>query len=138
MEKDTTYTVNRQELIKMARESCEENLKAIGNGKFTYGMVKKQSDKGGVMKKRTSSTTIAQAELSRRQQSIRSILVRTSIACVLMLGVVVVDRCNLSYKNIDMETVKSTVESNAAYEQVENFFNTDTGKQILAVFNRRD
>ena len=84
MEKDTTYTVNRQELIRMARESCEGNLKSSGNGRFTYGLSKNTSKNptktkvknNVVASKKTASKEVSLTEQEKKQMSIKLTLIR--------------------------------------------------------------
>lgn len=145
MEKDTTYTVNRQELIRMARESCEGNLKPSGNGRFTYGLSKSSKSMGktkgqnkATISKRVTSKTVSLSEQEKRQMSIKFMLIRTICASVIFLAIVVVDKMNVTYETFNSDLIMQTVESNKAYDQVEKFFASLKKEEIVDVFNRLD
>lgn len=146
MEKDTTYTVNRQELIRMARESCEGNLKSTGNGRFTYGLSKNSSKgmtkakgKNSVaVAKKSSSKVVPLSEQEKRQMSIKFMLIRTICASVIFLAIVVVDKMDITYETFNSDLIMQTVESNKVYDVAEKFFASLKNEEIVDVFNGLD
>jgi C4-dicarboxylate transporter len=145
MEKDTTYTVNRQELIRLARESCEGNLKSSGNGRFSQGLLKK----GGVSKKEATAKTTkatmvkpvkgkAVSSQEKKQIAIKSMLVRTICASAIFLAIVIIDKFNFTYKTFDRNMLKQVVQNNRVYDYAEKFFATLDSEKIVDVFNRLD
>lgn len=151
MEKDTTYTVNRQELIRLARESCEGNLKSSGNGRFSQGLSKKGTNsRKETSQKKDSITRIPKATISkkakfnavseqdRKQIAIKSMLVRTICASAVFLAIVVIDKFNFTYETYNADTIKEVVQSNRVYDKAEKFFATLQDEKIVDVFNRLD
>lgn len=145
MEKDTTYTVNRQELIRLARESCEGNLKSSGNGRFSQGLSKKgaSSKKEATAKipKATTAKTVkvkAVSNQEKKQIAIKSMLIRTICASAVFLAIVIIDKFNFTYKTFDKNMVKQVVQSNRVYDKAEKFFATLDSEKIVDVFNRLD
>lgn len=145
MEKDTTYTVNRQELIRIARESCEGNLKSSGNGRFSQGL----SMKGATKKKAAiakapkvgsvkSGNASAISTQERKQTTIKFMLIRTICASVIFLAIVVIDKFNLTYETFNSDMIIETVQSNHVYEEAEKFFATLQDEKIVDVFNGLD
>lgn len=145
MEKDTTYTVNRQELIRIARESCEGNLKPSGNGGFLQGLsmkgaTKKKSaiakaPKVSLVKSRNASAISAQ---ERQQTTIKFMLIRTICASVIFLAIVVIDKFNFTYETFNSDMIIESVQSNHVYEEAEKFFATLQDEKIVDVFNGLD
>ncbi len=151
MEKDTTYTVNRQELIRLARESCEGNLRPSGNGRFSQGLSKKGATiKKETGKKKDSITKLPRSTISkktkvngiteqdRKQMAIKSMLIRTIFASAVFLAIVVIDKFNFTYKTYDADVVKEVVQSNRVYDKAEKFFATLQDEKIVDVFNGLD
>ncbi|WP_310603483.1 hypothetical protein [Anaerosporobacter sp.] len=147
MEKDATYTVNRQELIRMARESCEGNLKSSGNGRFSQGLSRKgmTSKRESVVKtpkaakvKTKSVNTTAITEQEKKQKAIKFMLIRTICASAIFLGIVVVDKMDLTYKTFGSDKIIESVQSNHVYEKAEKFFATLQDEKIINVFNGLD
>lgn len=154
MEKDATYTVNRQELIKMARESCEGNLRSSGNGRFTYGLSRKEekeakanrkantSKKGAMANEiagnRKVSSTSNTSALSNRQFSLKLLLIRTICASVVVLTVIIIDKFKISYESFDSNYIVKNIESNRVFDKAEEFFTTIQEGKIVDVFNGLD
>ncbi|WP_455716459.1 hypothetical protein [Anaerosporobacter sp.] len=145
MEKDTTYTVNRQELIRLARESCEGNLKSSGNGRFSQGLSKKGANpKKESIAKVPKATTAKKtkvnvgSEQDKKQKAIKSILIRTICASAVFLVIVVFDKINFTYKTFGADMIKEVVQSNRVYDKAEKFFATLQDEKIVDVFNRLD
>lgn len=145
MEKDSTYTVNRQELIRIARESCEGNLKASGNGRFSQGLSMKgttkqkatiaNAPKASAVKASKASVTSAQ---ERKQTTIKFMLIRTICASVIFLAIVVIDKFNFTYETFNSDMIIESVQSNRVYEKAEKFFATLQDEKIVDVFNGLD
>lgn len=145
MEKDTTYTVNRQELIRMARESCEGNLKSSGNGRFSQGL----SMKGASKKKaaianspkanslRVGNTTTMSA-LEKKQLAIKFMLIRTICASVIFLAIVAIDKFDFTYETFNSDMIIESVKSNHMYDKAEKIFTTLQDEKIVDVFNGLD
>ena len=145
MEKDTTYTVNRQELIRIARESCEGNLKSSGNGRFSQGLSMKGAtkQKAAIAKapKASSVKTSKASAMSaqeRKQTTIKYILIRTICASVIFLAIVVIDKFNFTYETFNSDMIIESVQSNHVYEKAEKFFATLQDEKIVDVFNGLD
>lgn len=145
MEKDTTYTVNRQELIRIARESCEGNLKSSGNGRFSQGLSMKgttkqkasitKAPKASSVKASKASTMSVQ---ERKQTTIKFMLIRTICASVIFLAIVVIDKFNFTYETFNSDMIIESVQSNHVYEKAEKFFATLQDEKIVDVFNGLD
>ncbi|HAB61609.1 MAG TPA: hypothetical protein DCE48_13115 [Lachnospiraceae bacterium] len=145
MEKDTTYTVNRQELIRIARESCEGNLKSSGNGRFSQGL----SMRGATKTKTTiakapkvtttkASRAVTMSAQEKKQTAIKFILIRTICASVIFLAIVVIDKVNFTYETFNSNRIIESVQSNRVYEKAEKFFATLQDEKIVDVFNGLD
>ncbi|WP_167956600.1 hypothetical protein [Anaerosporobacter faecicola] len=140
MEKDATYTVNRQELIRMARESCEGNLRPNGNGRFSQGLCKKGTvqkksrSTGNVGKGKVGETTILQ-ETDRKRMAIKFLLIRTICVSVVFLFIVVIDQFQIGYESFQSETILQTVQSNQLYEQAQELFEGIQDEKIVNVFH---
>lgn len=143
MEKDATYTVNRQELIRMARESCEGNLRPNGNGRFSQGLhkkenVQKKSSVTGKMGKVKTGDKIVMKEVDRKRMAIKFLLIRTICVSVVFLFIVVIDRFHISYESFQSETILQTVQSNQLYEQAQELFEGIQDEKIVNVFHGLD
>lgn len=145
MEKDTTYTVNRQELIRMARESCEGNLKSSGNGRFSQGLsMKGASKKKAAIAKspkanslRVGNTTTMSA-LEKKQLAIKFMLIRTICASVIFLAIVAIDKFDFTYETFNSDMIIESVKSNHMYDKAEKIFTTLQDEKIVDVFNGLD
>ena len=145
MEKDTTYTVNRQELIRMARESCEGNLKSSGNGRFSQGLsMKGTSKKKAAIAKspkanslRIGNTTTMSA-LEKKQLAIKLMLIRTICASVIFLAIVAIDKFDFTYETFNSDMIIESVKSNHMYDKAEKIFTTLQDEKIVDVFNGLD
>ena len=145
MEKDTTYTVNRQELIRMARESCEGNLKSSGNGRFSQGLSMKgvNKKKAAIAKSpkanslRVSNATNVSA-LEKKQLAIKFMLIRTICASVIFLAIVAIDKLDFSYETFNSDMIIESVKSNHMYDIAENIFTRLQEEKIVDVFNGLD
>ena len=145
MEKDTTYTVNRQELIRMARESCEGNLKSSGNGRFSQGLsMKGASKKKAAIAKspkanslRIGNTTTMSA-LEKKQLAIKFMLIRTICASVIFLAIVAIDKFDFTYETFNSDMIIESVKSNHMYDKAEKIFTTLQDEKIVDVFNGLD
>lgn len=145
MEKDTTYTVNRQELIRIARESCEGNLKSSGNGRFSQGLSMKGTTKQkAAIAKAPKASSVKASKASamsaqeRKQTTIKFILIRTICASVIFLAIVVIDKFNFTYETFNSDMIIESVQSNHVYEKAEKFFATLQDEKIVDVFNGLD
>lgn len=145
MEKDTTYTVNRQELIRIARESCEGNLKSSGNGRFSQGLSMKgatkkkaaiaKAPKAGSVK---SGNALVMSTQEKKQTAIKFMLIRTICASVIFLAIVIIDKLNFTYETFNSDMIIESVQSNHVYEEAEKFFATLQDEKIVDVFNGLD
>lgn len=145
MEKDTTYTVNRQELIRIARESCEGNLKSSGNGRFSQGLSMKGATKQKAATSKAPKTSSVKASKAsamsaqeRKQTTIKYILIRTICTSVIFLAIVVIDKFNFTYETFNSDMIIESVQSNHVYEKAEKFFATLQDEKIVDVFNGLD
>ncbi|WP_073281585.1 hypothetical protein [Anaerosporobacter mobilis] len=145
MEKDTTYTVNRQELIRIARESCEGNLKSSGNGRFSQGFSMKGATKTKTAIAKAPKVTTAKASRAvtisaqeKKQTAIKFMLIRTICASAIFLTIVVIDKFNFTYETFNSDRIIESVQSNHMYEKAEKFFATLQDEKIVDVFNGLD
>lgn len=135
MQKDTTYSINRNELIKMARESCEGNLKASGNGRFSYGITKKTNVNGKTAKASTSKGYAISTTEAKKQMSFKLLLIRTICAAAIFLAIVLIDKLNFSYQTFNSDQIIDTVQSNVVAQEAEKLLSSISDGKIIEVFN---
>lgn len=122
MEHQEEYSnTNRAELIKIARESCANNLNSLNrNYRNKNSDWYKNPTKGdGMDTKRRAMDHDNIFHLS--SKSLKSMLLRIIVALMLFLSVLLCDKYDFKFKMVNREYIQEIIATNQGIEDAENF-----------------
>jgi hypothetical protein len=117
---------SRAEYIKLARESCNKNFTTtLGNSKNQkqkYTETKLPVKSSWDQISNSYDSTIPSKGFNLSNMSIKILLVRTVLALLLFLTVLLFDKLDLSVKTLNSGYIEKMVTSNQTIEEAENYF----------------